>query len=258
MRFNRRKTVMELDTVRTNYPELFLDVAAPGLSSKYRVYPTGHIIEEMYKEGWAVVNVSMKGRLDLEAKHAPKHQIGFRRRDQMSYVPTVGDVIVEPHLTNSYDGTCAYVVDAGLYRLACANGLMLPESVSLSSRVRHTGHDVADVIEGTFRVLDQVPAIGALMDTMKSRVNTFEQRLDFATKAAVTRWGEDVPIDPKGLLDTRRREDTMNNQWITLNVVQENLLNGGFRDKTGRKVRAVTSFEERGRINKEIFELAMK
>ncbi len=53
-------------------------------------------------------------------------------------VTQVGDTAVEVALINSHDGTSAYELSLGAFRLACLNGMMVSEGLVETVKVRHT------------------------------------------------------------------------------------------------------------------------
>jgi hypothetical protein len=66
----------------------------------------------------------------------------------------VGDTVFEIILKNANDGSSAYELLAGAFRVACLNSLVTQTYDMESLRVRHSGDVQTKVIEGTFRVLD--------------------------------------------------------------------------------------------------------
>lgn len=254
-KFNFRASLLSKTEFQSKFSAMYEDKKADHLSEKYSIYPTGRIVDRLYDEGWAVASVAVKGTCD-ESGALPKHEIRFRRADQSPVTPNVGDTILEPRLTNSYDGWSKLSIDTGLFRLACSNGLLVPITKSASYSIRHLGHVADEVIEGVYRVVSETPRIGSVIENMRTTKLTYDQQREFALKASTLRW-EDNKVDPANLLDVRRDADIGDDVWTTMNVVQENLLQGGFRNKAGRKVRAVTSFEEAARINQELFQLAL-
>ena len=85
------------------------------------------------------------------------------------------------------------------------------------------------------------------------------QVTDFAGKAALVRFGENVKVDINELLDVERNEDAGNNLWAVFNRVQEKLISGNLSYTMGarvRKARAVKNFSQDLKINEALWELA--
>jgi hypothetical protein len=85
------------------------------------------------------------------------------------------------------------------------------------------------------------------------------QITEFAGKAAMIRFGENVAVDLDELLYVERNEDAGNNLWVVFNRVQEKLITGGCSYRSGakmRKARAVKNFSQDLKINEALWELA--
>ncbi len=195
----------------------------------------------------------------------------FRHQD-ISQALAVGDVIPEVVLINSHDGTSAYKLMAGLYRLVCANGLMVPDGEIESISVMHKGDVAKDVVEGSHRLIgDTQRSLTTVQNWTRLQLTDGEQAA-FAESAHKLRFADangevTTPITPAQLLAPRRRDDICNDLWRTFNRVQENALSGGLsavqRDADGRRVRRVSTRRINGidqdvRLNRALWELAAK
>ena len=75
---------------------------------------------------------------------------------------------------------------------------------------------------------------------------------------------EKAPVRPEMLLTARRTEDAQNDTWTTLNVLQENCVRGGQRDRFKRKAdgqrmpksREVKGIDGNVQLNKALWHLA--
>ncbi|MFX8778215.1 DUF932 domain-containing protein, partial [Acinetobacter baumannii] len=65
-----------------------------------------------------------------------KHLLRLRR---IGDTHVVGGTVAEMLLKNANDGTSAYELMAGLFRILCANSLVAQVSTLESTKVRHTG-----------------------------------------------------------------------------------------------------------------------
>jgi len=163
-------------------------------------------------------------------------------------------------LINSHDGTTSYQLLAGFFRMVCSNGLIAGD-VCNDIRVRHSGNVVNDVIEGSFRVLEDVKEIGSRIETYKSIILKPEEQSLFATASLQLRWDEGkAPVEAEHLLAPKRWEDNKPDLWTTFNRVQENMIKGGMRGRsaTGRRMstRAVSGVNENVRLNRALWTLA--
>jgi hypothetical protein len=203
-------------------------------------------------------------RLD-ERRGFQKHMLRFQRSD---VIPARGEFTAELVLVNSHDRSSAYQLHAGLFRFVCGNGMIVADTTFERVSIRHNGFTPDEVVEASFRILDQIPAITANVEKFRTRILSAEESNAFAKKALSIRFGDEVawPITPVKLLEPRRREDHGDDLWHTFNRVQENLLQGGQREPgrffaNGRRVprtRAVTGLDQNVRINKQLWELAQR
>ncbi len=194
--------------------------------------------------------------------------IRLRRLDDgASY--SVGDTVAEVVLKNANDGTAAYELMAGLFRIRCLNSLVAQTSTIDTVKVRHSGDVAAKVIDGTYHVIAEAQKALAAPQDWSQLMMVPETRTAFAEAAHVLRFADaegevKTPIVPDQLLTQRRREDTGRDVWTTFNVVQENVIRGGIsawgRDANNNR-RRTTTREVRGidqdvRLNKALFILA--
>lgn len=212
-------------------PSIFATEAHSSRSTKYAYIPTSVVLEGMRKEGFVAVRAN-QGNSRVEGKaEFTKHMIRFRHS---SFVGTeaLGQVVPEIIMVNSHDGTSAYHLMAGLFRIACLNGMIRCESTTADIRVPHKGNVVDNVIEGAFTVIEdskgaieQAEAWGALRLSQ-------DERVIMADAARVLRFGDaegnvETPIQASQLLGARRSQDRDNTLWTTHNVIQENVIRGG-------------------------------
>lgn len=252
------------DLSLTNYlrkqaPSIFATEAFGKMSDKYKFIPTIDVINALAKEGFTPSKV-FESRVRLEEKRGyAKHLIRFRNSD---ILPQVGELIPEIVLTNSHDGSSAFQLSAGLYRLVCSNGLTVGAN-QFSVRQRHSGK-VDDVIEGVFSLVDEFPQIADTAREWQGTRLSSAQQLAFAEAAIPLRWTADesgkYPVDAGQLLGLRRRADASQDLWSTFNVIQENIIKGGVRTRTSAGTRrastAVKSVDGDQRLNKALWTLA--
>lgn len=228
-------------------------------SERYRIIPTLEVIDGLRNEGWFPVSAFQSRTLDASRKHCTKHVVRFRRNN---IKPVVGDVFPEIILTNSHDGSTAYRLNGGLFRLACSNGMMVSEYDMPGISVRHSGDVVGRVIEGSLEIVSELPQVIDSVESMAGIQITPNEQLAYARAALALRYEnpDDAPYSADALLKVRRRADLGNDLWRTFNRVQENMLRGGISGlaSSGRRMRtrAVTSISEDQRLNKALWTLA--
>jgi hypothetical protein len=261
-------------------PSIFATEPYHAVSDRYSFIPTSEIVNRLITEGW-VPTQARESRTTIEDKRGfTKHLVRFARHDQPMIVGNTTPQIV---LTNDHAGGGAYLMDAGLFRLVCGNGMTVSMGSFESLRVRHTGDIVGQVIEASYRIINDVPKIAETVENWQQLPVSTEQARAFAAAAIELKYPvkEEVigetedgrviakrtntsPIEPSQLLYPRRFQDSTRtagaNLWQTFNVVQENLVKGGVRGRSasGRRMstREVTSVTEDVRLNKALWTLA--
>jgi hypothetical protein len=267
---NRVQEPLTMDALRVIVPSAFATSAHESRSNRYAYIPTANVIEAMMREGFQPFKAT-QSRSRIEGKtEFTKHMIRFRH-SSIDTALTVGDSIPEVVLINSHDGTSAYKLIAGMYRLVCSNGLMVAESTTGSLSVHHTGDIVNRVIEGSFEIVGQSQKALEVSRQWEALQLTAGEREAFAEAAHTVRFADaegkiDTPITAAMLLNPRRHEDANNSLWGTFNRVQENAIKGGLRRRAERRPgermgRMVTTREVKGidqdvKLNRALWQLA--
>ena len=251
------------DQIRAVAPSVFAVAPQAGVSERYAFVPTSQIVSRLRESGWSPVMASQQFvRLD-ERRGFQKHLLRFQRRETQA---VVGEYTPELVLINSHDRSSAYQLHAGLFRFVCGNGMIVADATFERVSIRHSGFTPDEVIEASFKLLENVPAITARVEAFKQRQLTNEEIATFSEAALKLRFEDTdkAPINHHRLLDCRRNEDTGNDLWHVFNRVQEHLIRGGQRDwlrkrEDGRRfprTRAITGLDQNIRINRELWNLA--
>ena len=285
----RQQIPLTLDALRHFAPSAFATEAHESRSVRYTYIPTSEVIAGLMREGFQPFKAT-QSRSRIEGKYEfTKHMIRFRHPDSFAAIQRVGDSVPEVVLVNSHDGTSAYKLSAGLFRLVCSNGLMVADSTVGMLSIMHKGNIVDQVIEGSFEIVAQSEKALAKSDEWGRLALTAGEQGAFADVARELRFADaegtiQTPITATQLLRPRRTEDAngpvdwrgnraaqgpKQDLWHTLNVVQENVVKGGLHgfqqsiDKqTGRKTaRRVTTREVKGidqdvKLNRALWMLA--
>ena len=260
--FNARTlNPMSEDHLRQYAPSIFATQPYEGVSKEYRFIPTSDIITQLSDEGFVPVT-ARESRTRIDAKRGyTKHEVRFAHRDLLqsdSPAMVVGGTYPLAVLTNSHDTGSSFKIDAGMYRLACSNGMMLPSSIMAGAKVRHTG-DISDVIEGVFSVVHEMATIPQMIESYSKIILPRPAQLAFASAALELREST-LPLIPEQLLAVRRTEDNKDDLWNITNRIQENLMKGGLRSRTttGRRAstREVKDINADQRMNKSLFIIA--
>lgn len=242
-------------------PSLTATHAHESRSSNYKFIPTADIVEALLSKGFSIASVRKQRVLDASRKGFERHQLRLRQANQEV---RLGDVFPEVVLTNSHDGTSGFRLDAGLFRLACSNGMTVNVGTSAAISVPHRGNDVYDrVIEGSYEVVDIAENSIKRATTWDQVLLTRDEQRALAGAAAGLRFDTDargnLPITADQLLLPKRYEDREPTLWRTFNMIQEHLVKGGVRaiGSTGRRIRTreVTGIDASDKLNRALWTL---
>lgn len=250
------------EQIRRVAPSIFAVSKHESRSDRYTYVPTAEILSGLRSEGFYPFQASQSRARDESRREFTKHMV--RLRHVSTEARQVGDELPEIVVINSHDGTSAYQMMAGLFRLVCSNGLVVPAGMVNEIRVPHKGDIVGRVIEGAYSVVDEFVRVQASADQMKAITLTENEQGVFARAALVAKYGEsDVkafPITERDVLAPRRYDDNGHDLWRTFNRVQENLVRGGVMSRTvsGRRqrTREVTGITQNVQLNRALWTLA--
>ncbi len=169
-------------------------------------------------------------------------------------------------MINGHDGSSAYKLSAGIFRLVCLNGLVVGRE-DTSFKVRHSGQVIGEVIDAATRIIDDFDQVAADIDAMKSVQLRQPLALAFANAAIEARFDVDEkPVTAEQVLRPRRAADTGADAWTTFNRIQENIIKGGLhgasRDANGRlhrrRTREVAGIDQNDTLNRALWRLGVE
>jgi hypothetical protein len=220
--------MLSLDSVREKVPSAFQTSPDPKVSERYNFVNTGDILEKLYNRGWRAIAANAPSMRSAADSPKGKHTILLRNYDLSPSHESLGGVTPTIRVTNSHNWTSKFIMDVGLLRLLCSNGLY---TAGLSFQGYEFRHD--RINEDLEKVLEGVQGAGeeatALVEKWAGTGMTPEQRFDFANAAQRLRWEDghkntEHVVD--ALLQPRRIGDMSTDLWSTYNVVEENLRRG--------------------------------
>lgn len=222
---------LSLDDLRRRAPSVFAETARPGVSSRYTFVSTAEVVRLLRDEGWEPVNAHQQ-RVRLAPREGfQMHEVRFARRVDLARALAVGETRPELILQNAHDGTRAYRIDAGLYRLVCRNGLTVADSDFAHVAIRHVDVAAEKFIGAARAVAENTPRVLEAVTRWQAVTLTEGARQDFARRAIALRWDADDNatrlVTPCQLLAPVRYGDHAQDLWTTFNVVQEHLCRGG-------------------------------
>lgn len=249
------------DELRRVVPSAFAEAAHESRSARYTHIPTSSIIDGMRAHGFFPVRAQQANARDESRHDFTKHLIRFRREDQLQ-APEAREII----LINSHDGSSAYKLSAGMFRLVCSNGLTVGRE-DTTQKFRHSGDVIGDVIEGAFRIVNDFEKVAEEIDTMKSVQLPAPLQNAFALAAIEARFdGEQKPVTAEQVLRIRRADDQSADAWTVFNRIQENIIKGGLRGFTRdahgrpqrRTTREVKGIDQSDALNRAMWRLGVE
>lgn len=238
--------------------------ALPGLSGRYSQIPTSQIVQTIREAGWEFSSgTARKGRTPERAAHAA-HVLRFSN----AALPEVNGNRIEAVLLNSHDGSTAFELSFGVFRLACANGLVIRTASAGSVRLIHSRLNLDNVFAAAQSLVASAPEVAAQIDAW-SRFHLTEFAAEImAERMGRARWGERFVAAPD-LLQARRSEDTGTDLWTVFNRAQESVIRGGVdvtlrkpvtvegeEPTSTRRATAIRGAVKQMRLNQELFAIA--
>ena len=259
LRVLRTGSALSLTGIRQACPAVFAtsDDVVPTRGPRYEYIPTIEPLERLLDQGWGVFEAT-QNRVRVAGKEGfCRHSLRLRKLDyEMNKYGGAAEGTGELVLTNAHDGTAAYTLNAGFYRLVCSNGMTTGKTIA-AHRIIHTkGRSTGMVIDVASRIIEEdFPRMMGQIEGFQNAVLSEQQTYELAEHAMALRYGLGLlPFKSVDLLKVRRSVDDGFSAWAVLNRVQENVMQGGWDTKsifTGRKssVRAVEAIGPVAKIN---------
>lgn len=261
---------LSVDQVRRFAPSVFAEAPHDSRSQRYAYIPTHHVLAGLRGEGFEVFSATQARSRAADRQDFTKHLLRLRHVGAMARAQEVGDSVPEICLLNSHDGSSAYQLFAGMYRLVCRNGLMVPDTTLGSVKVQHSGKARDQVIAGAFEILDGFTRVIESRDAMRAVALTEPEQQVLARAALRVRFDDrstaagdadkPAPVTAEQALMPRRFEDRGADLWSTFNRLQENLVRGGVPSRTARgrqrTTREVRGIDQSVSLNRALWTLA--
>ena len=166
---------------------------------RYSFLPTATVVDGLRAEGWAPVWAGEQRIRRSDRQGFQKHMIRLARVDDLRRTQAERPELV---LVNSHDRSSAYQLHAGIFRFVCSNGMILADSVFARISIMHVNFEPSKVIEASFKIVREMPAIADLLEGYKARQLTTVER------TRVRRSGLDPQVRLPGESSGRSREDS--------------------------------------------------
>ena len=221
----------------TSAPAALAKAPHQGTSESYKFLDTEPVVEAAYDHGFRLVSASQQPRRRSSASDADSgvHLLRFQRPGETVQVHgTVAQVVFR----NGHAANATAKCYAGAFRLACANGLIIPvQGTTVEGfAVRHVGSVDQDAIINGFLVsadhgiqnLERLEQWGAI-DTTSHQEEITRHLVGAGIKARWGHWSDVPQSDRRGARDfalTRRNADANDSLYTLMNRVQESLIRG--------------------------------
>lgn len=246
------------DALARHVPSVFVDSPFSGVSSRYGFVPTGEVVDGLRSAGLVPVYAGQSLTRIEGKRDYTRHVLRFRP----DYAPTiVGEALPEVVLLNSHDGSSGFKMWLGMFRMVCANGLIVSDKAMGAVSIPHRSNAVEHARRQSLELIERVSGLSLQIETFKAIELSDGEMFQLAEHAAAIRWGSERPagLNARDLLTPRRFEDSRRNLWAVLNTIQENLTKGGVNlNRTGRRssTRGLRSIVDDTRMNTRLWAAA--
>lgn len=257
---------INLENLKKRVPSVFTESGSNKTSDKYKHISTANIVNGLLHEGFVPTWATQCRTRLADKRDFTKHMMRFRH---VNARPTASGLYPEIVLINSHDGLSSYRLMAGVFRLVCSNGLIAGNTYD-EIRVRHQGDILGNVIEGTYRVIEDSKKMIGSAERMSTIALSNPEKKFFAEAAHSIRFENSSmseAIEAVKLLSPRRSVEINKDDLFTVfNIAQENLIKGGVygyaKDANGYqkrvRTRAINSIDQNTILNRALWSLAEK
>lgn len=192
-------------------------------SSRYVHVTTKEIGDIFESQGFGLVKYAQsKTKNELDQSHA-RHLVKFRYQNEDL---KIGDTKPEIIVQNDGLGTRSLRINFGLYRLVCANGLVIGSSF-FKIKLNHDKNILTNLNDAIPKLLNQKDSLVDQYNQFVKSTPSSRQVYELANEAFKIQTAN-TSLDLQGIdlnqyLDKRRWADTDENGWTVFNRVQENM-----------------------------------
>jgi len=238
-------------------PSIFATSPSFEVSEKYAFIPTIEVVDMFRSNGWYPVEAKESFVRLSHNQGYQKHLIRFRH---LSDFLSEKEEAVEIVLTNSHNRTSSFIIQAGVFRFICGNGLVVANNIFEKISIRHIGFKEVAVKEAIERIVSNTDKINSKIELYKQIELNYTEELSLARAAKDIRFKPYQEIDIYTLIKSHRKEDNANDLWTVFNRIQENAIRGGVRGKniitnrnfTSKPIKSIDSLIS---INEKLFSL---
>lgn len=234
-------------------------------SSKYAVASTGSMLLQLQNLGYNVSAFSAGRTKDAAKFGFQKHIVRLRSEGMQAL--SVGDVVPEICLVNSYDGTSSVQLFAGIFRLVCANGLMVGKTFGTDFRIKHVGNIESELQNAVEVITSETPQLSDKVKQLSSILPSTNVVEGLVTATAGLILPETaINVQLNDMLRIKRRNDNGSDLWSVYNRLQETAVRGGLRYQTlsetgqvrNHSTRAIKSVGRQVDVNRQLWDLVQE
>lgn len=231
----------------------------------YGFIKTSDIISRFNNQQWYVSSSNQASVRKASKQGYQKHIVRFRNNNFLDVLSGDNQSHLELVLRNSHDGSGAFELMLGFYRLACSNGLIVGTSLS-SIKVVHSKNALIKLDNAIETLVKQVPDTIERVKYLSNKTISTDNHYQLV-KSVVDQRLSTINgirnISYESATRVRRSEDNKQDAFTCFNRLQESVIRGGIQftqdvtDKNGdvigfrhRTTKALTSINQTTKLNK--------
>lgn len=246
------------EELRAAAPSIFSDTPIEGVSERYAFVPTYSVLDTFREAGYYPITAGESKVRNENNLGYQKHIIQFRSLENLLR-PSANEEYADIVLTNSHNRTSSFIVDLAIFRIVCANMMVVPSQTFSYHSIIHSGFNLEKVHAAINEVTSYMPRMQQQVEQFKTiQLSQPEQRA-LAKVAIDIRFDKETHmVDPQEFLQVQREEDQDSTLWTVFNRVQEAMIRGGVKGHnrhTGKPFtsKAITAIDANLKLNKELF-----
>ena len=248
-------------------PSIAAQVAHEKMSGRYAHLNTLDTINAFAEAGFGMKSVQAVKARSTDRFGFEKHLIRFAPLSAPAWNDRIEIVNV-----NAHDGTSADLLALGVFRMACANGMIAGTQFD-AERIKHVGDAQAKLGEAIARMAGKFGDMNAVVDNWKTITLGAHEYQEFSERAAALLFDEEEDKEgasrklygsPTSLLRPERSEDTGRDLWTVFNVAQEHIMSGRYHtlsqnvrgQRSIRRGRPIASITRTVKTNQQLWDIA--
>ena len=195
------------EQLRAQAPSIFSETPIEGVSDKYAFVATYSVLDTFRQAGYYPIMAGESRVRNHENKGYQKHIIQFRSLEHLLR-PNANEEYADIVLTNSHNRTSSFSVDLAVFRLVCANMLVVPSHTFSHHSIIHAGFNFEKVHTAIDEVTSHMPRIQGEIETFKAIELSMAEQNSFAKAALDIRFDKEIhQVDFKEILQIQREAD---------------------------------------------------